>query len=384
MRTGGGGGGLDQPQVTLSSAPVGQVLGTSFVSLSQVPYTGFEAGAVLATLFWAAVAAWSVGVAYIILGKESMRLVADRLLLFAGVASATHPDEQALEDERYETAEEERAADEKGREGLGFTYSVQPSPEAEAAGRFNAVLPSAPESHMPKPETAPALAVEAEEEQHNGIPALADVVESRAHAAGVLLSPEAVELAATLDADRATTLRLFGKLLNEAVRTIPREDGWILLSATRMRALAKEVAEDVSSVAEAGTGTATAVEKPAVAPVLNDSASDRLVAALLAEDRDEAFSLLSRLEHEDAPAHRLATKVATNLDALYRARKSGSVHSDMALSEKAEAVPDHTLHDLVEVFAHALDTAYASEYTGLKIALAQAFDIRATKAPHAG
>ena len=341
---GGGGGGLDQPNVSLAKAPGGTVLGASFVSLSQIPYTGFEAGLLLTLAFWTAVALWSVGITYVFLGRGSIRFLAGRLL--SNAPNGTLVRRFADEDLAEQYVDVSHAIREDSRD------------EGTAAAAASVAAPASPFPH-----DAPVSA----------LPAIEDVLESRAHAAGVLLSPEAITIAKTLKADRAETLRMFGDILNEAVRTIPREDGWILLSAERIRDLIKAVAKvETLSSHEIITAPST------TAPLLGDSAVNRFASSLLSGNRDSAFSLLLKLEREGASAARFATQVATTLDGLYRSRKTGSAFADMALAEKAALVSVEDLGRLVETFAHALDTAYSSQYTNLKIALAQAFDIWTT------
>ena len=335
-----GGGGLDQPNVQLAKvqSPTDQPL--AFVSLSQIPYTGFEAGTLLTLIFWTAVTLWSVGIAYIFVGKGSMRFVANRVLSYAQVP--------VRRDER----EEQYLADVDG-------YS---SPHQNTVME-SVAAPVAPVVSQPQTQHT---------EASEGLPHLTDVIESRAHAAGILLSPEALVIAEGLHSERSETLRIFGDLLNEAVRTIPREDGWILLSAERMRSLIKETGVQHT----AGRSSARVIPASSVAPVVDDSAADRFVATLLSGDRNGAFTILHALEQEQASPAKFATGVATLLDKLYRSRKTNVPFEDISLKEKAARIADEGLQQLVEVFAHALDTAYESKYTGLKIAVAQAFDIR--------
>lgn len=347
------GGGLDQPNVQLGriTPPTEQPL--AFVSLSQVPYTGFEAGTLLTLVFWSAVALWSVGIAYVFVGRGSMQFMANKMFAFAHIPTRR-------DDEYEESAVNEYNAQEDSVD-TSVVVSVA-SPVAE---------PVAVAQPVPTP-------VQTSTPASDGLPSISDVIESRAHAAGVLLSPEAISIAKTLHVDRAETLRMFGDILNEAVRTVPREDGWILISAERMRTLTKEVSvQDSAAPTKAPDVTANEVPKT-VAPTLDDSVADRFVATLLSGDRNGAFTILHALEQERSSAARFATSVATLLDKLYRSRKNGAAFDDVALKEKATFITDKGLQELVEVFVHALDTAYQSEYTGLKIAVAQAFDIRST------
>ena len=69
------------------------------------------------------------------------------------------------------------------------------------------------------------------------------------------------------------------------------------------------------------------------------------------------------------------TATASVFDKLYRARRDQRTAPDRALAEKAAQVSDDKLGQLVAVFAHSLDHVYASPFTGVKLALAQAFEI---------
>jgi hypothetical protein len=68
------------------------------------------------------------------------------------------------------------------------------------------------------------------------------------------------------------------------------------------------------------------------------------------------------------------TGTATVLDQLYRARRDGRMPADAVLAAKASHLPDEKLSHLIEVFTHSLDHVYSSPFTGVKLALAQAFE----------
>lgn len=369
IKKGGGGcttncgGGLNQPNVQLAKVARPGEQPLAFVSLSQIPYTGFEAGPLLTVLFWLAVILWSFGMTYLFMGKESLRLIAGRFL-----PGMTVHDTRAEDGEYEYDASEDPATLESGHKHAGQTVNAAIAPAPSYAIAPSVIAPPAPASE------APALPGITRVEAIEGIPPLAAVIESRANAAGVLLSPEAVALANGLEASRHETLVRFGAILNEAVRTMPREDGWIILSAERLRSLAGSTIGDEPKGAPAAA--LPVVEQKREASPLDETAANRFVSAVLAGDRDSAFSLLTSLEREGVSASKTATAVASVLDTLYRAKRSGGVYPDLSLGEKAAHLSDETLATLVEVFARALDTAYVSEYTGLKIALAKAFDIR--------
>ena len=68
------------------------------------------------------------------------------------------------------------------------------------------------------------------------------------------------------------------------------------------------------------------------------------------------------------------TATAVVFDKLYRARRDQKPAPDSTLADKASRVSPEQLGSLVAVFAHSLDHVYSSPFTGVKLALAQAFE----------
>jgi hypothetical protein len=213
----------------------------------------------------------------------------------------------------------------------------------------------------------------------DGIPQIHDVIESRAHAAGILMSPEAVVLAGEMSADRGTSLKLFGDVLNEAVRTLPREDGWIMLTSDRFEVIKSTVLSLPTDVVVSGPIIAEQATRPVpvtMKPVtVDEAAASEFVGAILSGDRDTAYAIVRALEHDHVNPTSLVTATATVLDKVYRARKDGRPLADATLHMRSAETSVVVLASLVETFAHAVDTVYSSPFTGVKLALAQAFEV---------
>ncbi len=349
------GGGFNPPNVVMFQKPGEQPLASVF--LAQIPYTGFEAGPILTTLFWLGVALASALVAYYMVGRGSMRYVFNQIAGFTGV-----PTEDEIRESVY-----------GGREEV-----VEPVRDAVAPKQ--AVLVSAPVITMPISMPVAVPATQVMRSDATGIPEMEDVIESRAHAAGVLMSPEAVSLAKVLAPERHEALRRFGDILNEAVKTLPREDGWIMLTSDRFVEIrGKKFASTESSVAtSAPKETEVRAQVETVVPAMSgaeEASAMQFVGAVLSGDRVNAFNIVRSLEHDSVNPTALITGTATVLDRLYRVRHGGQNGIDRDLISKSEKVTDENLHKLVEVFTHALDTVYSNPFTGLKLALAQAFEI---------
>ena len=66
----GGPGGLNAPSVTVNSIPGAGEQPLAFITLSQVPYTGFKAGTLTASLYWLTLIFWSGIIAYVLLTRK--------------------------------------------------------------------------------------------------------------------------------------------------------------------------------------------------------------------------------------------------------------------------------------------------------------------------
>ncbi len=358
VQTGGGGctsgcgGGLDQPNVSLLSKPGDAPL--AFVSLAQIPYTGFEAGPALTAAFWLSVAVLAALATYTVMGRGGMQFV-----LQSALGAVSIPIRDSAELPRT------------------VPNSI-PHAESGANGYHASVA------------TAPSAAAPLQKNATDGIPDLAEVVEARAHAAGVLMSPEAVERVLRLAILRGEVLQRFGDILNKAVQTIPREDGWILLTS--------EHVEQLAGASPAPQPLATAASTPTVEEILasvmthpsdelkpiaarpvelpmtegdHQALAMNLARAILGGNREQAYQTARTLESSGANAASVMTVIMAAFDQLYRARRHGSASE---LAAAAAHLSDAAVQGAVEAFAHGMDHGYTNPYTGLRLAVAQAFE----------
>jgi hypothetical protein len=364
VQTGGGGGGgcagstcpggLNPPNVTLLRQP-GEAPLAAEIFLSEVPYTGFEAGPALTLIFWAAVALFAALAAYYLMGHGALRFL---LVSFSdlGVEATSH--------DLSEITDENDNRERKREEMYGVAY---PTPDvatrsgtqyAESTLAFSAptVPPLSVQPYVVALPRASAPAPVVLADAVTGIPSLVDVIESRAHAAGVLVSPEAVTAATRLSSDRAEALVIFGTILNRAIQTIPRDDGWVMLTAERFETL-RDTVMGGTKPRTMHTEPITAAPFGAQGLSASELATVEFVDAILVGNRDTAFGIIRSLEKDGISPTALMTATALLLEKRYRAAPS-----------------DGVLHRLVEVFAHALDGSYVNPFTGVKLALAQAFE----------
>jgi hypothetical protein len=156
-----------------------------------------------------------------------------------------------------------------------------------------------------------------------------------------------------------------------------------MLTSDRLAVLSSKLAPKVAEKTIISTVTPTYTIATQIAPKVEELKSTGIeeasavafVGALVSGNREVAFSIIRSMEHDQVSPTTLMTSAATVLDRLYRVRQGGQNGIDATLLEKAQNVSDENLHKLVEVFTHSLDTVYSNPFTGVKLALAQAFEI---------
>lgn len=360
-RGGGGcqgncGGGLNQPNVVMLQKPPEAPL--AFVTLEQIPYTGFAAGKLLTLVFWLAVGLLAAVATYFAMGQRAIQYA------FGQGLTAEYSYEPQIQAPRP-TPSTVRTEVSNGYRTNGYKATV-------------ASVPVVPVVHFPQPVVSQEVATD-----------LADTIESRAHSAGVLISPEAVQRAIELSRDRGEVLRQFGEILNDALRTLPREDGWVMLTSERFESLSGAAQKPVTLATPTSTPSVEAILSsvmPPAAPVARPvpvempmaDADDQsvvmsLVRALLHGNREQAYATLRNLETGRANAASVMTVIAGAVDQLFRARRHGLTTE---LSAAALDVSDEKLAQIVEIFTHGMDASYTNPFTSLKLAVARAFEAR--------
>jgi hypothetical protein len=371
------GGGLNQPNVVLATTQKPGEQPFAFVYLSQVPYTGFEAGPVLSAFYWLMLALWSAAAAYAIRAFGLLDLVKRKL---SGIVNhsggyAAVPEEREADENQYAYFSGSAAA--TFAAPLAAPVRVVTEPQ-RAAYPSNTVVPASVVSAA-APVITPAPIVEDET-------LLVDKLETRAHAAGVLVSPEALRFASRLKNDAAGTLKMFGTILEKAVQTYPREEGWVLLSKDRVMTLADEIDGVVitptfaHSQADSGQLTAesrnanskprmvsgTTISVPASLDVSLDV--NAFVSAILSGNREQAFGAIRHGRVEE-----LMAGAVTALDSLYRSRVEGKMPGDAVLARAAQEFSGPALENIISILAGAVDATYSSPETAAKLALTKIF-----------
>lgn len=299
------------------------------ISLTTVPYTGFEAGPMLTIIFYVLLALWGLFVAYSFVIKR------DSLLGFS--LPGALPRKQSVIDASNEAIAESEE-------------------EAEAVAAYVASATATAPSNLPTG-NAPVIGYQAqasvstETQETNELDEteaeteFADL-EDRAHAHHVLLSSDAMRyFADTYSVDEQ--FAALDQVIADAKKSYPTEDGWVILNLERMQGL-MDVTEVVSEVATTPTGVGSLAE------------------TIVGANAAAAFELIGQ-----RPMIALADATA-DLDALYRLRNGeDTTVSDLLLSESAHLADDQ-IKQALTALTSALDGTYQDEKEAVRTAILKA------------
>ncbi len=330
------------------------------LSFSDIPYTGFDAGPFLTSVFYTLLALWSAAVAYVLVIKKGTvfgfglfatarghdshghgshgghdahghgGLMPHREL--AHVKDAHGPDSPIMHATHMPTAHHVVAS-----VAAPVAHTV-----AHAEAPMN--LPTAHATHAPAWATIP--------ESHTEEVSEKDVIaelENDAHMHNVLLSSDALRAIV----DRGETVPKSKEILSDVIArakaSYPREDGWIILNRERVNALFVE------------TKAAVAPE----VPVARVEGGSTLAEALVTGNTTLAYQKLGA-----QPLFALAD-AAEDLDNVLRARRGTGSASDL-LIHAAGAVSDEKLKAAVVALTTAIDGTYDDEAAAVRLAIIKA------------
>lgn len=189
----------------------------SGISLSQVPYTGFEAGPVMTILFYMLLVAWALYITYVmVIPKTSL-----------AVASVARLDNTP--------------------EGL-MSHAESVRPDVFAALPTTSVAPVATPMNLPVAEVAPVAA-----------PVITDVttaIENLAHQQQALISSDAVRTIADMTTEE-NRVAVVNKIVADAKGAFALEDGWVVINQSR---LSEITATPTAAVATTPTGAGSLAE----------------------------------------------------------------------------------------------------------------------------
>ncbi|GEM_PF-498995 len=302
------------------------------ISLSQVPYTGFEAGPFMTAMFYLLLIAWSLYITYLLVLRKQM----------AAGASNDHivvtPNEVVMQ--QAETI----------RPDL-FVKTAVVAPVRTEQTPDN--LPIGP-AIVGYENLAKAEPVMASNPHQVGETVVTDL-ENRAHAQKTLLSSDAVRHFISTTDGSVNRHALLDEVIAEAKKTYPLEDGWIVVNESRMRNLCTACKEHhLASSAQPFV--------PATVPEGTGSLAEAIVTGNIVA----AYQMIG-----NRPMFALAD-AAADLDAVYRNRQGGKAKVSEMLTTETKQLSDEQVKNAISALTAALDGTYTSEEEAVKVAIMKA------------
>lgn len=302
------------------------------ISLSQVPYTGFEAGPIMTMLFYLLLVAWSLYIAYVlVIRKQTLanaNVVVEDLVQNSGnldlmkKAEAIRPDLFVPAVIRNQT--------------VSTLTPVNLPTGNPVVGYENHVLENNSDAHQASDEIVTNL-------------------ENRAHNQRALLSSDAVHYLVSNTTNNTERYKLLDSVIGEAKKNFPLEDGWIVVNEERMRGLCVQCR--VNDVAES---------KQSFAPTIIPEGSGSLAEAIVTGNIVAAYEMIG-----NRPMFALAD-AAADLDSVFRHRRGEKqIISDLLLSE-TEKLSDDKIKNMITALTGALDGTYTDEASAVKMAIMKA------------
>ncbi len=297
------------------------------ISLSNVPYTGFEAGTMLTILFYTLLAAWALFVTYLIVARPRAAVG-----VVGGAKSAIDSMKQA----------------EAIRPDL-FAPSIVAS-TAVAAETMAAVPMNLPTgTPVIGYENAPLVDVN----PHHVSDDIVTALENRAHTQRALLSSDAIRHFIATTEGSVERNEALDQVISEAKGHYPLEDGWVVINEARMRGLCETCI--VNHAAETSF-------VPAIVPAGSGSLAEAIVTGNIVA----AYEMIG-----NRPMFALAD-AAADLDAVVRARRGEDTSISTLLSTETAKLSEEKIKNMIAALTGALDGTYTDEASAVKMAIMKA------------
>jgi hypothetical protein len=326
------------------------------ISLTRVPYTGFDAGPLLKSIFYTLLGLWSMSIAYVLVIKKGavfgfvLRRKNERLV----VGSETIiPHTEYQSNIEYPKIYEDTpvAAPLVATVALSAPTNL-PTAAREVIYGYGAVASTREEETNINEETENDEAVA--------------YLEARAHRHNLILSSDAIRLII----DQADSLEEQESLLDEvaarAKEAYPREDGWTVLNRERIAALFAEHEAAPAPVAETHSSEVEETVKTSL-----------LAEAIVTGNIAAAYAALG-----NSPMIALAD-AAADLDIIFRARRGDekawdafSLPTSDMLVRAASHLTSEQIESAIGALTTAIDGIYQDEAAAVKLAVMKA--IKAT------
>jgi len=313
------------------------------LAFNTLPYTGFDAGPFLTSVFYTLLALWSLAVAYVLVVKRGSVF---GFSLPSGVQ--THGEGHLMP--QAAIAHAASVAHAPTHDAYHAIPTAFVPTEAVHHNEVPANLPVAPIAHA----SQQVASWKTVSETHEGATeeSIENTLEEAAHKHNVLLSSDALRLVIDHGETETRSLELLEELISRAKASYPREDGWIVLNRERALTLFATVQHVTEAVAV----------EPVVAHV---EGAYTLAEAIATGNTARAYELLG----EDPLA--AIADAAEALDGVIRARRGAGTAPDM-LMHATSHVSDEKLKTAVIALVSAIDGTYGDQSSAVRLAVIKA------------
>jgi len=305
------------------------------ISLTQVPYTGFEAGPFMTSLFYALLVAWSLFITYL--------LVIRNRVASASIKTFTPSREELSSKDSMLQAESLRPD--------VFAPSVMEKITASQTTPTN--LPTGIPAVGQGEKNSQTVTQQASQATDSEVTA----IENRAHSQKALLSSDAVRYFVASTEGSVERDQALDQVTAEAKKTYPLEDGWIVINQARMQSLCEVCS--LSSI------------KATAAPATVPTGTGSLAEAIVTGNVVAAYQMIGH-----RPMFALAD-AAADLDAVYRNRKGGSNTVSDMLTKETQNLSVEQITEMIAALTGALDGTYSDEASAVKMAIMKAVKVAA-------
>ena len=305
----------------------------SGIALTQVPYTGFEAGPILTLLFYTLLMAWALYIAYLLVIKRDV-------LGGLQFAAAKTPNTPRFIPEQIRP--DVFVASVKAPEMPISTLPTNLPTGTPAVGYAN---------HVEEVAVAAVASHQIDESEMTKI-------ENHAHQQRVLLSSDAIRhFIATTNSVSERTIAL-DQVIVAAKAQFPAEDGWVVLNEKRMQDLCVICAVNAQA-------PVVSTYIPAVVP----QGAGSLAEAIVTGNVVAAYELIG-----NRPMFALAD-AAADLDAVYRIRRGIEATASELLMKETAMLTNEQILKMIEALTGALDGTYTDEASAVKVSIMKAIKV---------
>jgi len=309
------------------------------IALSQVPYTGFEAGPLLTFMFYLLLLAWALYMAYILVIRRDM-LAGYQLAMAKNHIVAAELTPEQIRPDVFVTSI-------RTPDTPPLSYLPMNLPAGiPIVGYANAVS-----THIPAVITSPVLLVPTPAQD------IETQLENHAHAKKALLSSDAIRQLIATTSVNSDRFKALDQVIADAKTKYPTEDGWLVINEERMRSLCVDCNVVPMSAAA-----------PYVPTVIKEG-SGSLAEAIVTGNVIAAYEMIGH-----RPMFALAD-AAADLDSVYRLRRGAEASVSELLQTEAANLSDEQIVAMIKALTGALDGVYTDEASAVKMAIMKAVKV---------